>query len=91
MQQLFFRLPRHDRILQLVHGQCPFGHHEGQLPKQRLLRTWKQETWLKQVNDEWAKDKEQREKREDGIQQSFPRRKKKPRRAGTLTARVKRW
>ncbi len=28
-----------------------------------LLRTWKQEAWLKQVNDEWAKDKEQREKR----------------------------
>ncbi len=28
-----------------------------------LLRTWKQEAWLKQVNDERAKDKEQREKR----------------------------
>ena len=27
-----------------------------------LLGTWKQEAWLKQVNDEWAKDKEQREK-----------------------------
>ena len=25
--------------------------------------TWKQEAWLKQVNEEWAKDKEQREKR----------------------------
>ena len=32
-----------------------------------LLRTWKQEAWLKQVNEEWAKDKEQREKRLDGI------------------------
>ena len=32
-----------------------------------LLRTWKEETWLKQVNDEWAKDKEQREKRLHGI------------------------
>jgi formylglycine-generating enzyme required for sulfatase activity len=34
-----------------------------------LLRTWKQEAWLKQVNDEWAKEKEQRQKRLDGIQQ----------------------
>ena len=34
-----------------------------------LLRTWKQEAWLKQVNEEWAKDKEQREKRLDGIKQ----------------------
>jgi len=34
-----------------------------------LLRTWKQEAWLKQVNDEWAKDKEQREKRLDRIKQ----------------------
>jgi formylglycine-generating enzyme required for sulfatase activity len=32
-----------------------------------LLRTWKQEAWLKQVNDEWVKDKEQREKRLAGI------------------------
>ena len=30
---------------------------------------WKQEAWLKQVNEEWAKDKEQREKRLDGIKQ----------------------
>jgi len=27
-----------------------------------LLRTWKQEAWLKQVNEAWAKDQEQREK-----------------------------
>ena len=33
-----------------------------------LLRTWKQEAWLEQVNNEWAKDKEQREKRLEGIQ-----------------------
>ena len=32
-----------------------------------LLRTWKQEAWLKQVNEEWAQDKKQREKRLDGI------------------------
>jgi formylglycine-generating enzyme required for sulfatase activity len=34
-----------------------------------LLRTWQQESWLKQTNDEWAKDKEQREKRLRGLQQ----------------------
>ncbi len=34
-----------------------------------LLRTWKQEPWLKQTNEEWAKDKEQRNKRIDGITQ----------------------
>jgi formylglycine-generating enzyme required for sulfatase activity len=28
-----------------------------------LLRTWKQEAWLKQTNDEWAKDWEGREKK----------------------------
>ena len=34
-----------------------------------LLRTWKQETWLKQINEEWAKDQNQREKREEGIKE----------------------
>jgi serine/threonine protein kinase/formylglycine-generating enzyme required for sulfatase activity len=34
-----------------------------------LLRTWGQEAWLQQVNDDWAKDKDQREKRLQGIQQ----------------------
>jgi formylglycine-generating enzyme required for sulfatase activity len=38
-----------------------------------LLRTWNQEAWLKQVNTEWAKDKEQREKRLDGIKQTLAR------------------
>jgi formylglycine-generating enzyme required for sulfatase activity len=28
-----------------------------------LLRRWQQEGWIKQINEEWAKDKEQREKR----------------------------
>jgi formylglycine-generating enzyme required for sulfatase activity len=36
-----------------------------------LLRTWKQEAWLKQVNEEWAKNQEQREKRLDGITQTL--------------------
>jgi serine/threonine protein kinase/formylglycine-generating enzyme required for sulfatase activity len=34
-----------------------------------LLRTWQQEAWLKQVNDEWAKDKEQRQQRLESIKQ----------------------
>jgi eukaryotic-like serine/threonine-protein kinase len=34
-----------------------------------LLRTWQQEGWLKQVNEKWAKDKDQREKRLQGIHQ----------------------
>jgi eukaryotic-like serine/threonine-protein kinase len=33
-----------------------------------LLRTWKQEAWLTQVNEEWAKDKKLRAKRLEGIQ-----------------------
>ena len=34
-----------------------------------LLRTWKQKDWLQQVNQEWANDEEQRNKRLEGIQQ----------------------
>jgi len=34
-----------------------------------LLRQWKEDGWLKQINDEWAKDQERREKRLDGIRQ----------------------
>jgi formylglycine-generating enzyme required for sulfatase activity len=34
-----------------------------------LLRQWKQEAWLQQVNDEWARDKESRAKRLENIQQ----------------------
>jgi formylglycine-generating enzyme required for sulfatase activity len=40
-----------------------------------LLRTWKQEAWLKQVNEAWAKDKEQRAKRLEGIEQLVKREK----------------
>ena len=36
-----------------------------------LLRSWKQEAWLQQVNDAWAKDKEQREKRLESIKQTL--------------------
>jgi serine/threonine protein kinase/formylglycine-generating enzyme required for sulfatase activity len=42
-----------------------------------LLRTWKQEPWLKQVSEELAKDKEQRGKRLDGIKQALANHKEK--------------
>ena len=43
-----------------------------------LLRTWQQESWLKQVNDEWAKDKEQGQKRLQTIQQLVAKEKAPP-------------
>ncbi|MBI3408861.1 MAG: SUMF1/EgtB/PvdO family nonheme iron enzyme [Planctomycetes bacterium] len=36
-----------------------------------LLRKWEQLTWLKQVNEEWANNKEQREKRLEGIKKQL--------------------
>jgi formylglycine-generating enzyme required for sulfatase activity len=42
-----------------------------------LLRQWKQEAWLNVVNDEWAKGKEQREQRLEGIQQLLTQAKEK--------------
>ena len=42
-----------------------------------LLRTWKEETWLKKVNDEWAKNKEQRESRLEGIRKALAKDKEK--------------
>jgi formylglycine-generating enzyme required for sulfatase activity len=34
-----------------------------------LLRQWKQEAWLKQVNEAWAKDRERRERRFEKIEE----------------------
>jgi formylglycine-generating enzyme required for sulfatase activity len=42
-----------------------------------LLRQWKQEAWLKQVNEAWAKDKQQRVKRLEGIEQLVQKEKEK--------------
>ncbi len=42
-----------------------------------LLRTWKEEAWLQQVNLEWSKAKEQREKRLEGIKQLVTKEKEK--------------
>jgi formylglycine-generating enzyme required for sulfatase activity len=36
-----------------------------------LLRTWKQEAWLKQVNEQWVQDKEQREQRLNAIKKTL--------------------
>ncbi len=42
-----------------------------------LLRQWQMETWLKQVNDEWTKDKEQRKMRLEGIKKLLAKDKEK--------------
>ena len=36
-----------------------------------LLRTWEQDAWLRQVNEEWTRDREQREKRLDGVKETL--------------------
>jgi serine/threonine protein kinase/formylglycine-generating enzyme required for sulfatase activity len=36
-----------------------------------LLRQWQQEDWLKQVNEDWAKDREGRDKRVESIRQQL--------------------
>src|SRR5205807_1733915 len=43
-----------------------------------LLRQWQQEAWLKQVNEEWAKESNQREKRLDRIKQMGAKENEKP-------------
>ena len=42
-----------------------------------LLRRWQQEAWLRQVNEEWAKDQSQREKRLDAIKEALAKDKEK--------------
>jgi serine/threonine protein kinase/formylglycine-generating enzyme required for sulfatase activity len=42
-----------------------------------LLRSWQQQDWLKQVNTEWAEQKEQRDKRLDGIRRLLAKDKEK--------------
>jgi hypothetical protein len=56
-----------------------------------LLRQWQEEPWLWRVNDEWAKDKEQRDKRLASIQQSLRRNKEKTPPHCTSIVRVRRW
>jgi formylglycine-generating enzyme required for sulfatase activity len=42
-----------------------------------LLRSWEQEAWLKEMNEEWAKDREQREERLHDFRQSLTKEKEK--------------
>ena len=56
-----------------------------------LLRGWQQEDWLKRENEEWAKQKEERNNRLAGIRQLLARTRRKRRRSGTSTARDRRW
>jgi formylglycine-generating enzyme required for sulfatase activity len=42
-----------------------------------LLRTWQQGAWLQEVNDEWARDQRQREKRLENIRQLLTKDKEK--------------
>ena len=42
-----------------------------------LLRTWKEEAWLTLVNEKWARDKEQRETRLEGIRRLLTKEKEK--------------
>jgi formylglycine-generating enzyme required for sulfatase activity len=42
-----------------------------------MLRTWQQQDWLKQVNQQWAEQKGQRDERLDGIRQLLARDKEK--------------
>jgi serine/threonine protein kinase/formylglycine-generating enzyme required for sulfatase activity len=44
-----------------------------------LLRQWGEEAWLAQANEQWAKDKQGREKRLDGIRQELLREKDRAR------------
>lgn len=43
-----------------------------------LLRHWKQDDWLRKVNDEWAEDKEEREKRIGAIKKTVAKEKTPP-------------
>jgi formylglycine-generating enzyme required for sulfatase activity len=61
--------------LQAIYGTDPDAGMHGAV--EWLLRQWKQEAWLKKVNDEWANDKEVQEKRLDDIKQSLTKEKEK--------------
>jgi eukaryotic-like serine/threonine-protein kinase len=56
-----------------------------------LLWKWKQEAWLKQVNEDWARDREKRDKQLVMIQELVKKDRRRRRRSGTSTARGRRW
>jgi formylglycine-generating enzyme required for sulfatase activity len=55
------------RLQEIYRTACDPGLHGS---VEWLLRTWQQHGWLQQITDEWAKDKEQREKRLESIRQA---------------------
>ena len=59
------------RVAAEVAGDVPHGSRSGpSCGGGMAVAAWKQEAWLKQVNEEWAKDEEQRAKRLEGIKQT---------------------
>jgi formylglycine-generating enzyme required for sulfatase activity len=60
------RLPLSEKLRAIYRTEADPGLHAS---VDWLLRHWKQEQWLRQVNDEWAKDTEGRIERIEGIQQ----------------------
>lgn len=43
-----------------------------------LLRQWKQDKWLKQIEQEWEQDKKRREERQQGVRQELAKNKAQP-------------
>ena len=56
-----------------------------------LLRHWKQDAWLKQMEQEWAKDEVHASRSSNASAKNWCRAKRKRSRNGTLTGRGKRW
>jgi formylglycine-generating enzyme required for sulfatase activity len=62
------------KLKTIYHDEADPGLHSA---AEWLLRRWQQEDWLKQVNEKWAKQKEERDIRLAGIRQSLSRDKEK--------------
>jgi serine/threonine protein kinase/formylglycine-generating enzyme required for sulfatase activity len=62
------------RLQHIYHTDADPGLHAA---LEWLLRQWKQEPWLQQVNEEWARDRERRAKRLESIHQLLTKDKEK--------------
>ena len=56
------------KLQELFRSEADPGLHAG---AEWLLRIWKQDSWLKTINEEWAKNEKERNRRIDTIQQEF--------------------
>ena len=64
--------PHPEDAIDEIAGNLPYEADAGlHAAAEWLLRRWKEDAWLKQVDEEWVKDKEQRKNRLDGIQQTL--------------------